>query len=84
MKAKKLVKSNCQKAWLFNVKQEDETLIAGFACFAHSCPLEVKMEVNGEERMVMLPSRAVNSAVPLRMLNARLSLLPLIDDEQIL
>jgi hypothetical protein len=66
---------------LFNVKQEDEALIAGFACFAHSCPLEVKVKVNGEERMVMIPSRAVNSSVPLRMLNARLSLLPLISDE---
>jgi hypothetical protein len=84
MKSKKLIKSNCDKAWLFNVKQEDDSLFAGFACFAHSCPLEVAMEVNGQERKVMLPSRAVNSSVPLRMLNARLSLLPLIDDEQIL
>ena len=81
MKSKKFVKSDCEKAWLFNVKQEDEALIAGFACFAHSCPLEVKVKVNGEERMVMIPSRAVNSSVPLRMLNARLSLLPLIGDE---
>lgn len=81
MKSKKFVKSDCEKAWLFNVKQEDEALIAGFACFAHSCPLEVKVKVNGEERMVMIPSRAVNSSVPLRMLNARLSLLPLISDE---
>jgi hypothetical protein len=84
MKTKKLIKSNCEKAWLFNVRQDDDSLIAGFACFAHSCPLEVAMKVNGKERKVMLPSRAVNSSVPLRMLNARLSLLPLIDDEQIL
>ena len=84
MKTKKLIKSNCEKAWLFNVRQDDDSLIAGFACFAHSCQLEVTMEVNGKERKVMLPSRAVNSSVPLRMLNARLSLLPLIDDEQIL
>lgn len=84
MKTKKLIKSNCEKAWLFNVKQEDDSLIAGFACFAHSCPLEVEMEVNGKGRKVMLPSGAVNSSVPLRMLNARLLLLPLIDDEQIL
>jgi hypothetical protein len=84
MKTKKLIKSNCEKAWLFNVKQDDDSLIAGFACFAHSCPLEVEMEVNGQGRTVIVPSRAVNSSVPLRMLNARLSLLPLIDDEQIL
>jgi hypothetical protein len=84
MKTKKLIKSNCEKAWLFNVRQDEDSLIAGFACFAHSCPLEVEMEVNGKERKVMLPSRAVDSSVPLRMLNARLSLLPLIDDEQIL
>lgn len=84
MKTKKLIKSNCEKAWLFNVRQDEDSLIAGFACFAHSCPLEVEMEVNGKKRKVMLPSRAVDSSVPLRMLNARLSLLPLIDDEQIL
>lgn len=84
MKNKKLLKSCCEKTWLFNVKQEDDILIAGFACFAHSCPLEVEMEINGQRRMIMLPSRAVNSSVPLRMLNARLSVLPLISDEQIL
>jgi len=84
MKTKKLIKSNCEKAWLFNVRQDDDSLIAGFACFAHSCPLEMEMEVDGKKQKVMLPSRAVNSSVPLRMLNARLSLLPLIDDEQIL
>jgi hypothetical protein len=32
----------------------------------------------------MIPSRAANSSVPLRMLNARLSLLPLNGNEQIL
>lgn len=84
MKSKKLMKSICERAWLFNVKQDDDLLTAGFACFVHSCPMEVKMIVNGEERKVMVPARAVNSSVPLRMMNARLSLLPLTNDEQIL
>ena len=81
---KKLLKSICEKAWLFNVKQEDDSLVAGFACFAHGCPMEVAMMINGEERMALVPARATNSPVPLRMLNARLSLLPLTNDEQIL
>lgn len=55
--------------------------MAGFACFVHSCPMEVEMIVNGKERKVMVPARAVNGAVPLRMMNARLSLLPLTDNE---
>ena len=55
--------------------------MAGFACFVHSCPMEVKMIVNGKERKVMVPARAVNGSVPLRMMNARLSLLPLTDNE---
>jgi hypothetical protein len=81
MKSRKLVKSICDKAWLFNVKQEEDMLIAGFACFIHGCPPEVKMVINGKEREVMIPSRAVNSPMPLRMMNARLSLIPLTDNE---
>ena len=81
---KKLLKSICEKAWLFNVKQEGDSLVAGFACFSHGCPMEVKMTINGQERMTIVPARATNAPVPLRMLNARLSLLPLTNDEQIL
>lgn len=81
MKNKKLVKSICGNAWLFNVKQEDDLLLAGFACFAHSCPMEVKMMIDDVERSVIVPSRAANGPVPLRMLNARLSLLPLNSNE---
>jgi hypothetical protein len=84
MKTKKFIKSHCEKAWLFNVKQDGDSLTAGFACFISNCPLEVKMQINGEERIAMIPSRAANSSVPLRMLNARLSLLPLNGNEQIL
>lgn len=81
MKGKKLIKSNCEKVWLFNVAQDNDSLLAGFACFVHGCPLEVKVKINGEERVAMLPSKAVNSSMPLRMLNARLSLLPLDGNE---
>ena len=81
MKNKKLMKSICESAWLFNVKQEDDLLTAGFACFVHSCPMEVKMIVDGKERKVMVPARAINGSVPLRMTSARLSLLPLTDNE---
>ena len=55
--------------------------MAGFACFVHSCPMEVSMIIDGKERKAIVPSRAVNGSVPLRMMNARLSLLPLNDNE---
>ena len=81
MKRKKLMKSICKRAWLFNVQQEDDLLVAGFACFVHGCPMEVEMVIDGRQRKVMIPARAVNGSVPLRMMNARLSLLPLTDNE---
>ena len=81
MKNKKLLKSICNNVWLFNIKEENDLLIAGFACFLHNCPMEVKMMINEVERKVMVPSRAVHGPVPLRMLNARLSLLPLNGNE---
>jgi hypothetical protein len=81
MRNKKFLKSICENVWLFNIKEENDLLVAGFACFLHNCPVEIKMVINKIERKVMVPSRAANGPVPVRMLNARLSLLPLTGNE---
>jgi hypothetical protein len=81
MKRQKVLKSSCAKAWLFDVAEEEDFLLAGFACYVPGCASETEVEINGTKRMVMTPSRAVNSPMPLRIANARLSLLPLDQDE---
>ncbi len=80
----KVLKSACEKTWLFDTKRDDDFLVAGLACFAPGCNSEVEIEVDGQKRLVITPPKVVNSPLPLRMVNARLSLLPLINDEQIL
>jgi hypothetical protein len=77
----KVLKSFCEKAWLFDARQDEDFLTAGFACFVPGCDSEVEMEVNGQKRAMMIPAKAINSPLPLRMVNARLSLLPLNQDE---
>lgn len=83
MKAQKIVKSSCQKAWFFDAREDDDFLLAGFACFAPGCASETTIEINGKERAVMTPVKAVQSPVPMRIVNARLSLLPLDNNEQV-
>jgi hypothetical protein len=80
----KVLKSDEEHVWLFNATISEDIINAGLACFAPHCPSEVKLNIKDVQRTVIIPSRAMGSAVPLRMLNARLSLLPLISDEQIL
>lgn len=73
----KAVASQCEKVWLFDVKKEDDFVLAGLACFAPYCASEVELELQGEKRTMLVPPKAVNSLLPLRIVNARLSLLPL-------
>jgi hypothetical protein len=76
MKRHRLIKSEDEKAWLFDAEQQDDLLVAGFACFAPGCASEVAMEIGGSMETVLLPSRTVGSPVPMRMANARLFVLP--------
>lgn len=75
MKRHRLIKSQDEKTWLFDTEQEDDLLVAGFACFAPHCESEVAMEIGGEVETVLLPARVVGSPVPMRMANARLFVL---------
>jgi hypothetical protein len=71
----KLVKSACEKAWLFDVKKEDDMVRAGFACFLSSCPSQLTISLGKEKLELMTPAQAMNSPMPVRIINARLSVL---------
>ena len=79
----KVVKSKCENVWLFDVKHDEDLLTAGFACFLPNCNSEVELAIKGEMRFMMVPFKAVGSLLPLRMINARLSLLSPSQDEQV-
>ena len=74
-KRHRLIKSRDDRVWLFDSEQEDDLIVAGFACFAPGCQSEATVEIAGSVETVVLPSRAVGSPVPIRMANARLFLL---------
>lgn len=71
----KLVKSKCEKAWLFDTTKRNDEIAAGLACFLPGCGESIEVELRGEECRVVVPLRAVNSPVPVKVTNARLSLL---------
>lgn len=72
----KLLKSECEKAWLFQAKVEDDHLLAGLACFQANCPAEVVFVVKGRKLIAAPPHRAINNPMPCRAANVRLALLP--------
>jgi hypothetical protein len=71
----KMLKSEDEKAWLFDAERENDLIVAGFACFAPYCQSEFSMEIGGLMETVVAPSRAPGSPVPMRMSNARLFVL---------
>ena len=77
----KVVKSVCEKAWLFDVREDDDFLLAGLACFVPGCESEVEVNLKNGRRAMMTPVKAINSLLPMRIVNARLSLLPISSDE---
>lgn len=74
----KLLKSKCEKAWLFDVAKYKEEITAGLACFLPGCVDHVEVEITGETFRVAVPHRAIGSPVPVKVRNARLSLLILV------
>lgn len=72
----KLLKSQCGRAWLFNAKREEDMLAVGFACFLAQCPAQIVIPMGKESWQVLLPVKVVASPVPVRMINARLSVIP--------
>ena len=71
----KLIKSTCEKVWLFDVQRDNLRIKAGLACFLTGCPSSVFFKFKNEELEVSVPFKAINSGMPIRILNARLSLL---------
>lgn len=70
----KLIKSECERVWLFDVKKDDLFIKAGLACFLANCPSSIVLEFNKETLEVSLPFKAIGNGVPMRILNARLPL----------
>lgn len=70
----KLLKSECGKAWLFDVTKDEYFLLAGFACFMPGCSSIASFLIDGKTTKAIVPAEVAISAVPLRMLNARLAL----------
>jgi len=70
----KVLKSNCERVWLFDVETDDISIKAGLACFLSQCPAFVVFNHKDKAIEACLPLRAINSGVPLRIANARLFL----------
>lgn len=71
----KLLKSQCEKIWLFDVTRKDGELLAGLACFLPGCEDDARVEIKGKIYSITLPHKAIESVVPVKVSNARLSLL---------
>lgn len=71
----KLIKSKCERVWLFDIKKEDSSIKAGLACFLAGCPSSVSFQFKEGQIEASVPFRAINSGMPVRILNARLFLL---------
>jgi hypothetical protein len=61
--------------WLFDVQKDDLWIKAGLACFLAGCPSSVVLQFKGKDIEASLPFKAINNGMPVRILNARLSLL---------
>jgi hypothetical protein len=71
----KLVKSDCGRAWFFDAREEGGILHAGFACFLSRCSQQILVSMGKEKVALLVPQKATNSPVPVRIINARLSVL---------
>jgi len=71
----KLVKSECGKAWLFDVAERDGWVTAGLACFLPACSEKIVLDIKGTHSEVFVPEKVIDSPVPVKVVNARLSLL---------
>ncbi len=75
MRRQKLIKSTCEKVWLFDVETNEDCLKAGLACYLAGCDLSVEIDINGKKEKIGVSPKAVASQIPLRILNARLPVL---------
>lgn len=71
----RLIKSKCEKVWLFDVSKDDIFIRAGLACFLSNCASSATFVFSDGEVEASLPFKAIGSSMPIRILNARLPLL---------
>jgi hypothetical protein len=70
----KLLKSTCEKIWLFDCQIKEDRIEAGLACFLPHSPSHGIFVTKGKEYKAQLSSRAVDKPSAVRIINARLPL----------
>jgi hypothetical protein len=70
----KLLKSECEKVWLFDCKFSPGVITAGLACFLPGSPHFATLQTEGGKYTVEVPTRAMERPGAVRITNARLSL----------
>jgi hypothetical protein len=75
----KLLKSTCEKIWLFDCRIKEDYIEAGLACFLPHSPSRGTFVVKDKTYVAQLSSKAVDKPGAIRISNARL---PLFDSEQ--
>lgn len=75
----KLLKSTCERIWLFDCRIKDDCIEAGLACFLPNSPPRGTFIVKDKTYQAQLSSRAAEKPSAVRITNARL---PLFDDDQ--
>lgn len=77
----KLIKSKCEKAWLFDCRIENEYLLCGLSCFLGECQETILVFIGNQWCRVEVPHGCVGLPMPSRILNARLALLSMSNHE---
>jgi len=70
----KLLKSTCEKVWLFDCQIKEDHVEAGLACFLLGSPSYCTFMMKDKAYQVQLPSRAVDKPGAVSIINARLPL----------
>jgi hypothetical protein len=75
----KLLKSTCEKIWLFDCRIKEDCIEAGLACFLPHSPSRGTFLVKDKAYVAQTSSKAMDKPGVVRIINARL---PLFDSEQ--
>ncbi len=70
----KLLKSDCEKIWLFDCKIKEDHIEAGLACFLPFSPSRGVFTVEGKTYAVQLSNGTAEKPSASRIVNARLAL----------
>ena len=70
----KLLKSTCEKVWLFDCQIKEDYIEAGLACFLPHGPSHATFMVKDKTYKAQLSSKAVDKPGAVSIINARLPL----------